>query len=246
MEKIIEQNFSVELLDKSTPNALRAVQQFRYTFLCKDYDDSLPEEGLDDDGFDAASDLLVVKDTDAGKIVGTYRITTPLTNAEKKTYQIERQYDITPLIESGKLFACVSRLCIDTDYRDGAVIKLLMRGLFQYLSETKCEYVLGLCSFHGTDKSLYPNAFTYLYREHLQTEFDFKAVMNPIDLSGCAETYDESKIREEMPGVLRTYLAIGHTVCSTASVDKDFNCIDVLIVLKCSQVNQRYLHFMLR
>lgn len=246
MEKIIEGHYSTDLLNKNDPEELRKVQQFRYKFLCKDYNDSLTEDGIDDDGRDLNSDILVVKDTDKDLIVGTYRITTPRTNVEKKPYIVERQYDISDLVNSDAMFACVSRLCIDPDYRDGAVIKLLLKGLFRYIAESQCQYVLGLCSFHGTDKSRYSNVFPYLYREHRETEHDFKAIMNPIRLDDYPEEIDETKIRDELPGILRMYLAIGHTVCSTASVDKEFNCIDVLIVLNCSKVNQRYLNFMLR
>lgn len=245
MEKITADHFSVELLDKRDAEALREVQRFRYKFLCKDYNGELPEEGVDDDGRDENSDILVVKDTETGAIVGTYRITTPRTNTEKQPYIVERQYDISSLVDSGVMFACVSRLCIDSGYRGGTVIRLLLKGLFRYMMESECRYVLGLCSFHGTDKSLYANAFPYLYRDHRETENDFKAIMEPVRMDDFPP-FDEAKAQSELPGVLRLYLGMGHTVCPTASIDREFNSIDVLIVLNCSRVNQRYLNFMLR
>ena len=61
-------DYLVRLLDKNNKEELRLVQKLRFDYLLKDFDPSLPEEGLDDDGFDEYCDSILVIDKKNGAI----------------------------------------------------------------------------------------------------------------------------------------------------------------------------------
>lgn len=249
MEKIISGCFEAGVLNKSNKEDLINIQKLRYEYLLREFNPNLPIGGIDDDGYDDTSDLLYVKDTTKNIFVGTYRLTTPLTNPNhEKNYIAENEYDLTELLDSKELFVNLSRACVHADYRDGGVvIKLLFACIFEYGKEINAKYYLGLCSFHGTDPTIYKRGFTYLYQNKCFTKYNLPSIMNPFKLNMLPnEIIDRSIEREELPGLLRMYLRFGHKVCPEGAIDKDFNDIDVLIILDRDDMSQRYIDVALR
>ena len=61
-----------------------------------------------------------------------------------------------------------------------------------------------------------------------------------IDISNLGE-YDELEIKKSIPPLIKGYLRLGATIGDGAYIDRSFNSVDVLIVLKISDINPRYL-----
>ena len=86
--------------------------------------------GVDRDLYDAFCEHLIVRDEDAGRIVGTYRILSPSAAREVGNYYSETEFDITRLRHLKSRMVEIGRSCIDADYRSGAVITLLCDAEF--------------------------------------------------------------------------------------------------------------------
>ncbi|MBO4668028.1 MAG: GNAT family N-acetyltransferase [Bacilli bacterium] len=245
MKKLTVGKFEIRLMEK-TDAELKQVQAFRYQYLLRDYNPGLPLEGFDDDGYDEFSDSLLVIDTEKNIIVGTYRLATPQTIKDAK-YLTEFEYDITPLKQSGQGFVELGRAAVHPDYRNGFVIQLLFLGLYNYAVENGCQYMIGLCSFHGIDPTLYPHAMMYLKKEYLSPDFKIHAINKPFSFDMIKEDeLDYTLAKEQMPGLLRMYLNLGAKVGCDGFIDEEFKSCDVLILTNVSQINMRYLERIMR
>lgn len=102
--------------------------------------------------------------------------------------------------------------------------------------------MIGTASFHGIDYEPYKDVLSYLYKNHLSSE-DIRCEVNKdsyVDISNLGE-YDELEIKKNIPPLIKGYLRLGATIGDGAYIDKSFNSIDVLIVLKICDINPRYL-----
>ena len=231
--------FNVRLLNHEDASEVKQVQELRYHHLLKEYNPNLPEDGIDDDGYDQYSDSILIIDTEAKKIVGTYRIASCDT-IKDAAYLTEKQYDLTPLKKQGLRFIELGRAVVDPDYRDGFVIQLLFLGILHYVEEHHFDYLLGLCSFHGHDPVAYANGF-YSLKEYIDQSLNLKATSNAFSFDLIDEaSFDAKNARLELPRLLRMYLNLGSKVAAGGSIDYEFNSCDVLIITKVKELNMRY------
>ena len=76
MEHNGSHGYTVSLLDHDDKEKLMEVQRLRYTYLLREFDAGKNDPyGLDDDGYDAFSDSIIVSDAETGMIVGTLIMT---------------------------------------------------------------------------------------------------------------------------------------------------------------------------
>ena len=124
--------------------------------------------GVDRDLYDAFCEHLIVRDEDAGRIVGTYRILSPSAAREVGNYYSETEFDITRLRHLKSRMVEIGRSCIDADYRSGAVITLLWSGLARYMLENKYDYLIGCASVSMADGGhMAASLYNRLKDEHL-------------------------------------------------------------------------------
>ena len=241
MNHIETGDYLVRLLDPSDPSELREVQRLRYEYLLKDFDEKKNEaEGLDDDGYDPLTESIVVIDKRNGKIVGTYRLATAKT-LKGRPYKSEEEFDISSLKEDPDGIVEAGRAVVHGDYRNGTVIALLWKGLLTYARDQHLRYIFGTCSLHGTDPEKYINTTSVLNQHHLSERFDIRAVRDSFEYG---TRKDLQKSEAEIPGLLKAYLMMGATVSRNGFIDHDFNCCDVMTILDCQTINQRFLkHF---
>ena len=246
MKEFVASNYLIRLLDKSNPDELKRIQELRYKYLLKIYNEDLPEYGLDDDGYDKYSDTLLVINQENGDICGAYRLATKKTNSSMH-FLMEDEYDCTPLKESSYDFCELSRAFVHKDYQNGLVITLLFLGIYHYVLEHDCKYFIGLCSFHETDPSKYMHGFSLLKRDYSFNEYVMKAVRNSFPLDYYhGNDIDEVEAKKELPGLLKMYLKFGCLVGFDGSIDYGFNCCDVLLVLNFDNLNKKYLDHFIR
>ena len=242
MRDFIVDKFYVRLMDHNNLEEVKRVQKLRYDHLLKEYNPTLPSEGLDDDGYDDYSDTIMVIDSTNGVISGGYRVAT-LKTLKGKKFLTEEEYDIKALRECGSDILELGRAVVHPDYRSGFVIQVLFLAIYRYMIEHNCKYSFGLCSFHGNDPSLYSNGFKYLKKYHSFTDYEIKAVSNAFEFGDVSEL-DEALAKEELPGLLRMYLSFGNKVSFNGSIDFSFNSCDVLLIVKDTEINKRYInHF---
>ena len=106
---------------------------------------SLPE-GIDRDKYDRQCWHLLVRDNCSGRLVGTCRI-----NAGGPCgYYSAEEFMIGAILETeGKKFE-LGRMCIDPDFRNGAVFHLLILGILNFAGMTGTRQIFGCCSIPGS------------------------------------------------------------------------------------------------
>ena len=133
----------------------------------------------------------------------------------------------------------VSRAIVHKDYRDGAVVMLLVKGMLNYVIDNKFRFILGDASFFGTDKSKYVKELSFLAQRHgidealMVTSLDDEQI-EQIDTSN----YNEKEMSRMLPPLLRTYLMFGSKVSDTAFTDNEFKSVDVFVLLDTQNYNE--------
>ena len=233
-------DYLVRLLDKNNKEELRLVQKLRFDYLLKDFDPSLPEEGLDDDGFDEYCDSILVIDKKNGAIAGTYRVAT-LKTMNGHEFKCEEEFDIDNIKADPEGVVETGRAVVHGDYRNGGVISLLWEGLFKYAKENNCRYIIGTASLHGTDPSVHRKCLSVLKAKYIEQKFHIRARKNSY------EYYDDTDgTFNDIPSLLKTYLLFGSRVSSNGYIDYEFNSCDVLIVVDMQNLNERFLKFIVK
>ncbi len=236
MKSFQSNNILIKLAD--TLEERQKVYRLRYLELVLEYNKD-NHDGTDKDEYDDVCDHLIAIDTNTNEVVGTYRFILK-EHLQNKKFLLEKEYDITNLYKYNLLE--VGRAVVKKEYRDGIVINLLWKGVIQYAISKNVEYMMGTVSFHGVDPSPYYDSFAYLYYNHLSSKEVLAYALKDgyVDMS-IKKEYDKDEALKVMPPLIKGYLRLGSTIANGAYIDKSFNCIDVLAILKIKEINPRYL-----
>jgi putative hemolysin len=194
----------------------------------------------DIDHYDAFCEHLIVRESSADRIVGTYRILSPEASRRVGNYYSENEFHINRLQNLRGRMVEVGRSCIHPDYRSGAVITLLWAGLADYMVRNNHEYLMGCASIGMADGGHNAaNLFAQLDPAHLA----------PPEYRVCPQLglpFERLANNQPalMPPLIKGYLRVGAWVCGEPAWDPDFNTADLLMLLPMSRMNSRYLrHF---
>lgn len=194
----------------------------------------VPEAGIERDRFDAHCDHLLVRDLDRGEVVGCYRILTDEQALRAGGYYSETEFDLTRVLSMPGRFLEVGRSCVHPDYRDGAVIGLLWRGLAEFACARGFDYLIGCVSVplsHGV------GAVRALY-EKLQGKLCGAAYRvfprTPLPPARAAS------FSTPLPPLLKAYLRAGATLGGEPAWDPHFNVADFFVLLSLEQMTPRY------
>ncbi len=227
-----------------TASEIIAAQKLRWRVFAEELGATLPTRtpGIDRDFYDAYCEHLIVRDEANGRIVGTYRILSPLAACRVGGYYSENEFDLTRLAHLRPRIVEVGRSCIDPDYRSGATIALLWSGLARYMIENGHEYLIGCASIGMQDGGHNAVAIYQQLESHL-APMEYRVFPRhplPIDRIWAAP-------HPELPPLIKGYLRAGAWVCGEPAWDADFNTADLLLLLPMSRVDARYArHFVER
>ena len=194
----------------------------------------------DIDRYDSFCDHLVVRESDANRIVGAYRILSPDAARRVGSYYSESEFHISRLQNLRSRMVEVGRSCIHPDYRTGAVITLLWAGLAEYMVSNNYEYLMGCASVGMADGGHNAaNLFAQIGASHMAPA-EYRAVpRNSLPFERLANNQPAL-----VPPLIKGYLRVGAWVCGEPAWDPDFNTADLLMLLPMSRMNPRYMrHF---
>jgi putative hemolysin len=209
---------------------------------------------LERDAFDPFFDHLILVDRrcdPAGldHVIGAYRLLPGDRRAEAGQFYSESEYDLTPLLASGKRLLELGRSCVHADHRGGSAMFLLWNGLADYVLERGIEVLFGAASFHGTDVKALAGPLSWLYHHHLApadmrvtARAPHRQEMNLIPLEGL----DRRSATAATPALIKAYLRLGGFVGDGAYVDHAFNTTDVCLVMDTAQMSARHRAFYIR
>ena len=201
----------------------------------------------DIDPWDEAADHMLVIDHELGDgaagVVGTYRLIQREAAATVGRFYSEDEYDIRSIISFPGGVLELGRSCVDASHRGRAVMQLLWRGIAAYIDLYAIDLMFGCASLNGTDPDALGAELTYLYGHHLappalrpKALSDRYVDMRRLDPAA----YDPRRANQALPPLIKGYLRLGGFVGDGAVIDRQFNTVDVAIVVKTDLVTERY------
>lgn len=254
---------TLEVRLAASPAEIQAAQELRYHVF---YDEmgaqplpALRAARRDHDSFDAICDHLLVLDQGendrAPRVVGTYRLLRRAVAHQHGGFYSASEYDLSPLERYPGEILELGRSCIDADYRTGAVMQILWKGLAAYIFQHDIRLMFGCASLPGTDPQALAVPLSYLYYDHLAPPslrcralpdkyVDMRLL--PREAFNPEQAFDTLKLDprsggNQLPPLIKGYLRVGGVVGDGAVVDTAFNTTDVCIIVRTNLMAQRYL-----
>ena len=189
------------------------------------------------DAFDPYFDHLVLVDDSrppGRHVVGAYRIMRREAADAGLGFYSAGEYDLAALLASRRGVAELGRSCIARELRGGPGMFLLWGALSRYAERHGIEVLFGVASFHGTDPAPLAAPLSLLHHRHLAPPAlrvrARPAAFVPMDVLP-PDGFDPKAAMAAIPPLIRAYLRVGGRVGEGAYVDRDFNTIDVCVVM---------------
>ena len=153
------------------------------------------------------------------------------------------EFDLSGVSRTSGEIMELGRSCVEPGYRTGAVMQLLWRGIADYLDRHRIGLMLGCASLPGTDPEAVASVLSYLHHHHLAPARP-AAARPPRALRAhrpAGRRGDRSPRRPQLlPPLLKAYLRMGGMIGEGAVIDRQFNTIDVCLVLPTDRVVAHY------
>lgn len=223
---------------------VREAQRLRYRIFAEEMGACVSgaAQGLDCDLYDAHCEHLLVRDTNTGEVVGTYRLLPGSKARALGGFYSDSEFDLTRLHHLRDDTLEIGRSCVHADYRTGATIALLWSGLAAFAERHNYCYLIGCASLSMADGGC---AAASIYRglisKHLSPA-EYR-VFPRCELPLAAFERDVVALP---PPLIKGYVRVGAYVCGAPAWDPDFNTADLLMLLPLAKMNARYARHFLR
>jgi len=153
------------------------------------------------------------------------------------------EYDLSPLLQSGRNLLELGRSCIDGRVRGGVGMYLLWNALADYVIKHKIDVMFGVASYHGTDIGAISQSLAYLHHHHLaEPENRVRARSDNfqrLDII-APEMIDREVAMAQTPGLIKAYLRLGGAIGDGAFIDRNFNTTDVCLLMDTAKMSERH------
>jgi putative hemolysin len=136
----------------------------------------------------------------------------------------------------------LGRACIHKDHRKGIVLSLLWRGITDYMHLSGANVLFGCSSLKIRCASKAALVYKYLFSIGALSENLYSSPKESFQMKDFDIWYasfenglnDVQKAEAELllPPLLKSYIKFGAKIGSEPAYDKDFDCVDLLTVLK--------------
>ena len=224
---------------------LKEALALRYEVFKKEMLGETATHGVDVDEYDFDCDHLVIKDKRTEKVIGTYRLRSSL---HTNKFYSANEFELTTLLQQPGVKLELGRACIHKDYRRGAVISLLWRGIAEYMSATDAKILFG-CATVMTEDPHNAAVLTKYFEEEGRVAPAFRARPTSAytlpklaevraDLNLPLTETQREQVESLLPPLCRAYLKIGAYLGGEPAWDKEFRCIDFLTILHREDLNR--------
>ena len=251
MVRIDAGRFTVRLAE--TADDVAAAQRLRYRVFVEEMGAKATAaeraERRERDDFDPYFDHLLLIDNEAepeNAVAGVYRLMTGSMARRGVGFYGAGEYDLSALERTGRETLELGRSCVDAEHRGGAGMHLLWTGLGQYVAERRVEILFGVASFHGADPAPLAQPLSYLHYTHLAPpDLRVRALPQHFTRMDMLPREQVSKIEamKRIPALIKAYLRLGGFVGEGAFVDRDFNTVDVCLLMDTARMVDRYRAF---
>ena len=242
MNSVTAPDFSVKLA--RTDSDLLAAQRLRYEVFVEELggigamvDHDLR---LERDRFDPFFDHLLLRDETRDLVVGVYRVMRQDQARAAGQFYSADEYDLAPLMSSGRSLLELGRSCLHRTYRGGMALHHLWAGLASYIAEHQIDILFGVASFHGTDARALAQPLGMLHHRHLAPK-DMRVRaraegFQQMDMV-AEQALDRRAAMLAIPPLIKAYLRLGGVVGEGAFIDRSFNTTDVCLILDTARMN---------
>ncbi len=244
MSVVYSPQFSVKLAESDED--LRAAQRLRYDVFVEELGGggAMVDHNarLERDRYDPFFDHLILRDEKLDSVVGVYRVMRQDQAVAAGSFYSASEYDLSPLIASGRKLLELGRSCVHPDYRGGGAMFHLWSALAGYVAQHGIEILFGVASFHGRDVNALARPLSLLHYRHLAPP-DIRvraqdSAFQRMDLL-APDVLDARAAMLEMPSLIKAYLRLGGFVGEGAFIDHAFNTTDVCLILDTETMNKR-------
>ena len=243
-------HFQIKLAE--TDDELIAAQRLRYRVFVEELGAHGPTvdhaNRIEHDDFDSVYDHLLLIDTrrdpaSLEHVVGVYRLLRSDVALAGPGFYSAHEYDLTPLLETGRRLLELGRSCVDAEHRGGVAMYLLWNALADYVLGHDIEIMFGVASYHGTDLQEIAQSLSYLWQNHLAPP-DMRVRVReeyyqPLDLIP-ADKIDRVRAMAQTPALIKAYLRLGGFIGDGAFIDHDFNTTDVCLMMDTKRMSARH------
>lgn len=241
-------HFTLKLAESEAE--LAAAQRLRYRVFVQELGArpsyGATAENREIDAFDPYFDHLILKDTriadESINVIGAYRLMRSETAQSGPGFYGAREYDLDAITRSGRPAVELGRSCVDAAYRNGIALHLLWQGVADYVLRNGIELLFGVASFNGTDPQGYADGLSFLHHNHLAPK-DLRVQARaagrvPMTMKPLADINRAVAVRQ-IPSLIKSYIRLGGWVGEGAFIDRDFNTVDVCLVLDQANIPQK-------
>lgn len=193
----------------------------------------------DIDQFDSLCDHLIILEKISKKIVGTYRLNN---SSVSKNFYTSTEFSLQKIVYSGNNCVELGRACIDQDHRNGIVITLLWRGIYNYMKSKNASILFGASSIKGINARQAALLIRYfdtmdlvdtVFKTCPHYSFKVPLLEEYLNHSESDLTIDEfAEVKSILPSLLRSYLKFGAKVAGEPAYDSEMDCVDFLTVMR--------------
>ena len=185
------------------------------------------------DQFERCADHLVVEDVRSGAIVGAYRL---VSSKRIATFESERYFQMTPWLKRQRHAVELGWACVREDYRQGAVVARLWRGLSAYFANDAVDAVFGPTGVTGGTTVELQRLMVFLRAKNFDlVDSGIHALHGILGPRPDSIDVPSNMTVRSLPKMLRAYLASGARVLLDPVYDSKSQCFDLMTVLQLSR-----------
>ena len=193
----------------------------------------MPRDPLDD-----VCDYLLIKNKKT--LAGGCRLVRTEHAAKVGGFYTAGEFDISGLLKSERNPLEIGRFCTSPDYRQASnIFRMFWRHLTLYVRKHGITALFGCASFPGQDPAALAVEFTWLGRNRLLGKGLVKPKPNTEHFL-LGELGESVSGEPSFPPLIKVYLKMGGRVADVGFIDRDFDCIDLCLVVQVVSVPKRY------
>lgn len=221
---------------------IREAQRLRFDVFATEMGAHLqtPVVGHDIDCFDNFCEHLLVRDVETKRVVGTYRALTPAQAKRIGSTYSDTEFDLVRLRSLRPHMVELGRSCVHIDYRQGGVIMALWGALAEFMERNQLHTMIGCASIPMLHNGIISgDAAASIWRQVKEKH------LAPIEhqvtprLSLPVDKLDDT-LNIAPPALIKGYLRLGAKVLGAPAWDPDFNTADLPMMMRISDMPDRY------
>jgi hypothetical protein len=176
------------------------------------------------DFFDHDCDHLIVIEEEIGRVVGAVRLSSSF---HGHSFPAAEDFHLDIFLTAvGHKLEC-GKVCVDPSFRNGTVVRLLMRGIAQYAKITNTRYLFGAIGAGPIEADSVVVLMKYLsdtgvgeFRYSIEPKANSQMTSLPIALTRFARQQTPGAFRlRRIPGFMRLLIDAGARICLSPAAD---------------------------